>query len=55
MNRQTVPLITGVVAAVAAFVIWWALDNSVGSALVYGLIAGILAGGVSYWQQRARR
>jgi hypothetical protein len=48
-------MVMGVVAAVAAFVVWWALDNSRSSALVYGLIAGLLAAAVSYWQQRSRR
>jgi hypothetical protein len=55
MNRQTIPIVMGVVAAVAAFVVWWALDNSVTSALVYGAIAGVLAAAVSNWQQRGRR
>ena len=55
MNRQTIPIVMGLVAAVAAFIILWALDNSVVSALVYGVIAGLLAAAVSYWQQRGRR
>jgi len=53
-SRQKAALVSGVAATVAAFVIWLALGDSPGEALVYALIVGIVAGGVTWWQLRNR-
>ncbi len=54
MNRQQVPLISGIVAAVAAFVIWLIMDNPVVSSLLFAVIVGLAAYGVSWYQNRNR-
>jgi hypothetical protein len=54
MTRQTAPIISGLVAAIAAFIVWLLFDNSFGSSLIFGVIAGVLAFGVSYFQYRNR-
>jgi len=52
--RQKSALISGGVAAVATFIVWIALGNSPGIALVYALIVGIVAAGLTWWQMRDR-
>ena len=54
MTRQTAPIISGLVAAIAAFIVWLLFDNSFASSLMFGVIAGVLAFGVSYFQYRNR-
>jgi hypothetical protein len=54
MNRQNAPIIAGVTAAVAAFIVWLLFDNSFVSSIVFAVIAGLLAFGVSYYQNRNR-
>lgn len=54
MTRQTAPLISGVVAAIAAFIVWTIFDYSVVASVVFALVAGLLAFGVSYMQYRNR-
>jgi heme/copper-type cytochrome/quinol oxidase subunit 2 len=54
MTRQTAPIISGVVAAVAAFIVWILFDNSMTSSIIFAVIAGLLAFGVSYFQYRNR-
>jgi len=54
MTRQTAPIISGLVAAIAAFIVWLLFDNSFASSLIFGVIAGVLAFGVSYFQYRNR-
>jgi hypothetical protein len=53
-SQQRVALTSGILAAVAAFVIWLLLGDAVGTALVYALIVGVVAGAVSWFQQRPR-
>ncbi len=54
MPRQQAPLISGIVAAVAAFIIWLVMDNSLASAIIFAVIVGLLAYGVSWYQNRNR-
>jgi membrane protein implicated in regulation of membrane protease activity len=54
MTRQTAPIVSGIVAAVAAFIVWLVFDNSVVSSIVFAVLAGLLAFGVSYVQNRNR-
>jgi hypothetical protein len=54
MNKQNAPIISGVVAAVAAFIIWLLFDNSLVSSIIFALLAGLLAFGVSFYQNRNR-
>lgn len=54
MNRQQLPLISGVVAAVAAFIIWLIMDNPVVSSIIFAVIVGLVAYGVSWYQNRNR-
>ncbi|MBA3379738.1 MAG: hypothetical protein H0T93_12725 [Chloroflexia bacterium] len=54
MNRQQAPLISGIVAAVAAFIIWVIMDNSVVSSIIFAVIVGLAAYGVSWYQNRNR-
>lgn len=53
-SQQRVALTSAIVAAVAAFVVWLLLGDTVGTALVYALIVGVAAGAVSWYQQRPR-
>ncbi len=52
--RQRSALTMGVVAAIAAFIIWMVLDNGVGPSLVYAIVVGIVAAGVT-WVQKGTR
>ena len=52
--RQQAALISGVVAGIAAFIIWLVMDNDVGPSLVYGIVVGIVCGGVTWWQKGRR-
>jgi hypothetical protein len=54
MNKQTAPIISGVVAAVAAFIVWLLFDNTLLSSIIFAVLAGLLAFGVSYFQNRNR-
>jgi len=54
MSRQTAPIVSGAVAAVAAFIVWLLFDNSLASSILFAVIAGLLAFGVSYFQYRNR-
>ncbi|MEJ7902465.1 MAG: hypothetical protein WKF63_11510 [Thermomicrobiales bacterium] len=54
MTRQQAPLISGIVAAIAALVIWIIMDNSVMSSIVFAVIVGLVAYGVSWYQNRNR-
>jgi hypothetical protein len=54
MASPVAPLVSGIVAAVAAAIVLLLLDYDTGPALVYAAIAGLLAAGVSYYQQRRR-
>jgi ABC-type thiamin/hydroxymethylpyrimidine transport system permease subunit len=52
--RQQAALISGVVAGIVAFLIWLVMDNDVGPSLVYGIVVGIVCGGVTWWQKGRR-
>jgi membrane protein implicated in regulation of membrane protease activity len=54
MTRQTAPIVSGIVAAVAAFIVWLVFDNSVVSSIIFAVLAGLLAFGVSFVQNRNR-
>ena len=54
MNRSTAPIVSGVVAAIAVFVVWLLLDNSVVSSLIFAVLAGLVAYGVTFYQNRTR-
>ena len=54
MTRQNAPIISGVVAAVAAFIVWLLFDNSLTSSIIFAVIAGLISYGVSYFQYRNR-
>ncbi len=38
MTRQQAPLISGVVAAIASFIVWLIMDNSLASSIVFAVI-----------------
>lgn len=54
MTRQQAPLISGIVAAVAAFIVWLIMDNAVFGSLILAVIVGLAAYGVSWFQNRNR-
>ncbi len=54
MTRQRAPLISGIVAAVAAFLIWLIMDNGVAGSLVFALAVGLASYGASWFQNRNR-
>ena len=54
MNRQQAPLISGVVAAIASFIVWLIMDNSLVSSIIFAVIVGLVAYGVSWFQNRNR-
>lgn len=54
MTRQNAPIISGVVAAVAAFIVWILFDNSLTSSIIFAVIAGLISYGISYFQYRNR-
>ncbi|MDQ3658014.1 MAG: hypothetical protein M3457_23435 [Chloroflexota bacterium] len=54
MTRQQAPVISGIVAAIASFVVWLIMDNSLTSSIIFAVIVGLLAYGVSWFQNRNR-
>ena len=52
--RQQAAVISGGVAAIAAFILWLVLDNGVGPSLVYAIVVGLVCGGVTWWQKGNR-
>lgn len=54
MTRQQAPLISGIVAAVASFIVWLVMGNSVVGSMVFAIIVGLVAYGVSWFQNRNR-
>ncbi len=52
--QQKATLIAGLAAAVSAFIVWLLLDNSLVTSIVYAVLIGIVAGGVTWWQKGNR-
>lgn len=55
MNQQNGPLISGVVAAIAAFLITLLSGNGIGEAVIYAVIAGVVSYLVSMVMRNRRR
>lgn len=54
MNRQTAPIVSAVVAAIATFIVWLVLDNSFVSALIFAVVVGVIAYIITRVQNRDR-
>ena len=55
MNQQNGPLISGVVAAIAAFLITLLSGSGIGEAVIYAVIAGVVSYLVSMVMRNRRR
>jgi len=54
MTRQQAPIVLALASAIVAFILLLLLGNSVASAIVFAVIAGLASWGVSWFQNRNR-
>jgi intracellular septation protein A len=53
-QRTTAPVVSGMVAAIAAFIVWILLDNGIAGAVGFAVVAGVIAAAITWVQYRNR-